>query len=215
MHQIHTPFYHLTHPENKNNACVSLQTTRSKKTQSSTPNIVHYTPCTASLNVSHVFSFLSTSLRGIQRLLLVHSSRRKKRERVATMPADIGIYTLTCSLMSIPPHSSAQVSFLVVIIVLVSLVFICDALVLFFYRKPLVPPPLFFLLQEIFAPASTACRYGSLVIGNGREYLELGLEVFAKVHNGGNIAAAVTVVWRRPHRYDILVLEVVFVAFVD
>lgn len=90
------------------------------------------------------------------------------------MPADIDLYTLTCSHAN-PPRSSALVSFLIVVIVVVYLVFICDSLVLFFYKNPLAA----FLSQEIFTSASTACRHRTLVVRNGREYLEFGLEVFA------------------------------------
>lgn len=53
------------------------------------------------------------------------------------------------------------------------------------------------------------------MIGNGREDLEFGLEVFAKVHDRGDIAAAVAVVWSRPDSDHVLVFEVVLVAFVD
>ena len=41
------------------------------------------------------------------------------------------------------------------------------------------------------------------------EDLKLLLEVFAEVHDGSDVAAAVAVVWRRPDGDDVLVLEVV------
>lgn len=41
------------------------------------------------------------------------------------------------------------------------------------------------------------------------EDLKLLLEVFAEVHDGSDVAAAVAVIWRRPDGDDVLVLEVV------
>ena len=45
--------------------------------------------------------------------------------------------------------------------------------------------------------------------------MKLWLEVFAQVHDGGDVTTAVAVIWRGPHGYDVFVFEVVFVAFVD
>jgi hypothetical protein len=53
------------------------------------------------------------------------------------------------------------------------------------------------------------------VIWYSGEDLKLWLEVLAQVHNGSNVSAAVAVVGRRPDGNDILVLEVIFVAFID
>lgn len=53
------------------------------------------------------------------------------------------------------------------------------------------------------------------MIRHSGEDLELWLEIFAEIHNGRDVAAAVTVVGCGPHRDDILVFEVVFVPFVD
>lgn len=43
---------------------------------------------------------------------------------------------------------------------------------------------------------------------NGREYVELWLEVLSKVHNGSDVAAAVAVIGSAPDGNDGLVFEV-------
>jgi hypothetical protein len=70
-------------------------------------------------------------------------------------------------------------------------------------------------LEEVLAAAAAAGGHRAPMIGHGGEDLELGLEVFAQIHNGGDVAAAVAVVGCGPDRHDVLVFEVVFVAFVD
>lgn len=53
------------------------------------------------------------------------------------------------------------------------------------------------------------------MVRNSREDLELRLEILTEIHDRSNIAAAVTVVGGGPDRHDILVFEMVLVAFVD
>lgn len=55
------------------------------------------------------------------------------------------------------------------------------------------------------------------MIGHSAEDLELGLlrQILAVSHDGRDVAAAVAVVRRRPHRHDILGCKVVFEALVD
>ena len=55
----------------------------------------------------------------------------------------------------------------------------------------------------------------SLVVADGAEQLEGWFEVFAYFADGGEIAAAVAVVGGTPDGHHVLVLKVVFVAFVD
>jgi len=45
--------------------------------------------------------------------------------------------------------------------------------------------------------------------------LKLRLEVLAEVHDRGNVATTITVVGCRPDGDNVLVFEMVFVAFVD
>ena len=54
-----------------------------------------------------------------------------------------------------------------------------------------------------------------MVVADGAEELEGWFKVFAYFADGGEIAAAVAVVRGTPHGHHVLVLEVVFVAFVD
>ena len=69
-------------------------------------------------------------------------------------------------------------------------------------------------LQEILSSALPTGRNSSPVVGNGAEDLEVWIQVFSECHYACDIAAAVAVVRRRPDRDDILVFEVVLVAFV-
>lgn len=70
-------------------------------------------------------------------------------------------------------------------------------------------------LEEVFAAGASAGGHGAAVIRHGAEDLELGLQVFAEVHDGSDVAAAVAVVGGGPHGDDVFVFEVVLVAFVD
>lgn len=63
--------------------------------------------------------------------------------------------------------------------------------------------------KEILAASTSACRNRSPLVRHSAEDGKLGVELLVKIHDGRNIAAAVTVVWRRPDRHDILVLEVI------
>lgn len=45
-------------------------------------------------------------------------------------------------------------------------------------------------------------------LGNSREYGELGLQVFSKIHDGGDVAAAVAVVRSAPNGNDGFVFKV-------
>jgi hypothetical protein len=53
------------------------------------------------------------------------------------------------------------------------------------------------------------------MVWHSGENLKLWLEVLAQIHNGSNVSAAVAVVGCRPDGDNILVLEMIFVAFVD
>jgi hypothetical protein len=64
-------------------------------------------------------------------------------------------------------------------------------------------------LQKVFAAAASAGRDGSAVVWDGAEYLEFLLQVFAEVHDGGDVAATVAVVGGGPDSHDVFVLEVV------
>jgi hypothetical protein len=70
-------------------------------------------------------------------------------------------------------------------------------------------------LQEVLAGTPSARRHSTPVIRHGAEDFEVRLEIFAERHDGGDVAAAVAVVGRRPDGDDFLRLEVVLVAFVD
>ena len=73
------------------------------------------------------------------------------------------------------------------------------------YRTPSTMTP----LQEILPSSTASSRYCTAMIGHGTEDLELLLEVFAEVHDGSDVPAAVAVVGCRPYRDDVLVFEVV------
>ena len=61
--------------------------------------------------------------------------------------------------------------------------------------------------QEVFSSPASGCRNVTLVLRNGREDGEFGVEVFAQVHDGGDITAAVAIIGRAPDRDDRLVFE--------
>jgi hypothetical protein len=65
------------------------------------------------------------------------------------------------------------------------------------------------ILQKVFAAAASAGGDGSAVVWDGAEYLEFLLQVFAEVHDGGDVAAAIAVVGGGPDSHDVFVLEVV------
>lgn len=53
------------------------------------------------------------------------------------------------------------------------------------------------------------------MVRHGAENLEVGIQVLSKCHYAGDVAAAVTVVWRGPDCDNILGCKVIFVSFVD
>lgn len=64
-------------------------------------------------------------------------------------------------------------------------------------------------LQEVLACPAPASRNSTSVVGDSGENGEVWVQVFAERHDGGDIAAAVAVVWRGPDCYYVLVFEVV------
>ena len=64
------------------------------------------------------------------------------------------------------------------------------------------------LLQEIFRAAIGRRWNVAVPLGNGRENGELRLQVRSKVHDGGDVAAAVAVIGSAPDGDDGLVFEV-------
>ena len=53
------------------------------------------------------------------------------------------------------------------------------------------------------------------MIWNSAENRKVWLQVLAKRHDRSDIATSVTVIRRRPYGHNVLVLEVVLVAFID
>lgn len=70
-------------------------------------------------------------------------------------------------------------------------------------------------LQEVLSPALSTGRDCTTVIGDSAEDLEVGLQVLAKSHDTGDVAAAVAVVGSGPDGDNVLRGEVVLVALVD
>ncbi len=70
-------------------------------------------------------------------------------------------------------------------------------------------------LQKVLAPPSSTGRHSPPVIGYSGKDLKFRFQVLPKIHDGSNIAAAVTIVWSRPDGDYIFVFEVVLVAFID
>lgn len=64
-------------------------------------------------------------------------------------------------------------------------------------------------LQKVIAGTATAGGDRALILGDGAEDAEFGVEVFADVHDGGYVAAAVAVVGSGPDGHDGLLGEVV------
>jgi hypothetical protein len=62
--------------------------------------------------------------------------------------------------------------------------------------------------QEIVAGTPTPGRDVSLIVGNGREDAEFGVEGLVHRHDGCDIAAAVAVVWCGPDCHYRLLCEV-------
>jgi hypothetical protein len=64
-------------------------------------------------------------------------------------------------------------------------------------------------LQKVISSAASTSGDSTLFLGNGTEDAELGVEVFANIHDRCNIATAVAVVGCRPDRYNRLLREMV------
>ena len=62
-------------------------------------------------------------------------------------------------------------------------------------------------LKEIFGAPTSGCRNSTLVVRHSREDREAWVEVFAEVHDRGDIPAAVAVIGRAPNGDDGFVLE--------
>lgn len=63
-------------------------------------------------------------------------------------------------------------------------------------------------LKEVLGAPPSSGRNGALVVGHGGEDREAGVEVFAEVHDGGDVTAAVAVIGGAPYRNDRFVFEV-------
>ena len=63
-------------------------------------------------------------------------------------------------------------------------------------------------LKEIVVAAAGGSWHTALVVGYCRKYGESGLDILSEIHNGGNIATAVTVVRGTPYGDDGFVLKV-------
>lgn len=71
------------------------------------------------------------------------------------------------------------------------------------------------ILQEVLAPARSRGWNVPLVIADCTKQLEGRVEVFADLTHRRQVTAAVTVVGRTPNRHHILIVEVIFVPFVN
>ena len=69
--------------------------------------------------------------------------------------------------------------------------------------------------EEVLARPAPARRHRPPIVRHGLEDGKVGLHVLAQRHDGRHVAAAVAVVWRRPHRHHVLIGKVVLVALVD
>ena len=64
-------------------------------------------------------------------------------------------------------------------------------------------------LQEVFASSTSSSRNSALILRNGTEDAELGVQILTDVHDGSNIATAVAVVGSGPDGDNGLVSKVV------
>ena len=67
------------------------------------------------------------------------------------------------------------------------------------------------ILQKVVASATTSSRNSTLVLGNGTEDAELGVEILANVHDRRNIPTAIAVVGCGPDCNYRLLGEVVLI----
>lgn len=65
------------------------------------------------------------------------------------------------------------------------------------------------LLQEVFTSGASPCRHSPSMVGHRAENLEVGLQILAEVHDGCDVAAAVTVIGRGPDSHNVLVFEMI------
>jgi replication fork clamp-binding protein CrfC len=63
--------------------------------------------------------------------------------------------------------------------------------------------------QKVLAGSASSSWYCTLVLGDGTENAEFGIQILADVHDRGNITTAVAIVGSRPNGYNGLVCEVV------
>lgn len=64
------------------------------------------------------------------------------------------------------------------------------------------------LLKKILRSSAGGSRHGPLVVWYRGKYCEPRVEVFAEVHNGRNVSAAVAIVWGAPDSHNGFVVEV-------
>ena len=69
--------------------------------------------------------------------------------------------------------------------------------------------------KEVLSPASPSSWHGPSLVRNGAEDGKFGIELLVEVHDGGDVAAAVAVVWRGPDRHDVFIFEMILVASVS
>ena len=62
-------------------------------------------------------------------------------------------------------------------------------------------------LEEVVVAAAGSSGHSALIVGHGGEDVEAGLEVFAEVHDGGDVTAAVAVIGGAPHGDNGFILE--------
>lgn len=70
------------------------------------------------------------------------------------------------------------------------------------------------MLQEVLAAARPRGWHMPLIIADGTEQLEVGLQVVANFTDGRQVTASVTVVRRTPNGDDVLVGEVILITLV-
>lgn len=68
-------------------------------------------------------------------------------------------------------------------------------------------------LEEVFSSRASSLGNRSPMIWHGAEDAEFRIQIFTQTHYACDIPASVAVIRRRPYGHDVLVFEVVFVAF--
>lgn len=64
-------------------------------------------------------------------------------------------------------------------------------------------------LKEILAPRTPSRRHRSFIVGHGTKDGKLWVQVFLETHDGCDVAASVAIVWSRPNRHYVFVLEMI------